>query len=579
MSKRVKVVYDVDKKERKKAKKSKDNDVIESYEKKHFSKGNAIAITVFVIAELLLYYLITPALNVQNPSFWIWMIFTVGMLIFVTLDFKAERIAAPKELVVHRKLTKGLLVAAVLCVAALFIGGISSAKLFNAGRYSTLMQISECEFMDAIPSSEDINDIALMDTDSARIIGERAIGSLSDVISQYEVSKNYSTIDLNGRPMKVASLEYAGFIKFLNNKKSGIPGYVLVDPVKNEAKYVKLDKPIKYSPSGFFNNNLERHVQLSYPTKIFEGFFFEIDNDGNPYYICPTLKSNAGLFGAKDVNGVVICDPCTGDTTYYEVKDVPSWVDRVYDGNLACAKYDWYGTLSGGFWNSIFGNKGCKRTTDDYGYKVIDGDVWVYTGVTSVNGDQSNVGFVLSNLRTGVTKYFPVAGAEEHSAMSSAEGQVQHLGYTASFPSLINVQGVPTYIMVLKDNAGLVKLHALVNIEKYNIVATGTTQKEALSVYKKLLAENGVAMIADDGDKELDYEAMGINLAEVEVKDIQFIVVEGDTIVYITDTKGNVYKQAFAENEKLILVNVGDKLQVMYYGSDTGIYELYDYMK
>lgn len=579
MSKKVKVVYDVDKKERKKAKKRNDEYSARGFERKHFTKANIISAIALVLVELIFYYFATPAINIQNPGFWLWLIVTLGLVFFVTMDFKAEKISEPDELFVHKGLSKGLFVAALVGIGALIIGGISSAKIFNAGRYANLMEINECEFIEAIPSSENINDIALMDTDSARIIGERAIGSLSDVISQYNVSTNYSTIDLNGKPMKVASLEYAGFIKYLNNRKSGIPGYVLVDPVKNEAKYVKLDKPIKYSPSGCFNNNIERHVQLAYPTKIFEGFFFEIDNEGNPYYICPTMKANAGLFGAKDINGVVICDPCTGDTSYYDVEDVPNWVDRVYDGDLACKKYDWHGTLSGGFWNSIFGNKGCKRTTDDYGYKVIDGDVWVYTGVTSVNGDQSNVGFVLSNLRTGMTKYFAVAGAEEHSAMDSAEGQVQHLGYTASFPSLINVQGVPTYIMVLKDNAGLVKMHALVNIEKYNIVATGTSQKEALSVYKKLLAENGVAMNSSDDNQELDYEAMGITTAQVEVKDIQFITVDGNTIVYITDEKGNVYKQAFAENEELILVNAGDKIQVLYYGSDNGIYELYDFIK
>ena len=96
----------------------------------------------------------------------------------------------------------------------------------------------------------------------------------------------------------------------------------------------------------------------------------------------------------------------------------------------------------------------------------MDGDVWVYTGVTSVNADESNIGFVLMNLRTGESKYYNIAGAEEYSAMSSAEGQVQNLGYRASFPSLINIKNIPTYIMVLKDNAGLVKMYALVNVEK-----------------------------------------------------------------------------------------------------------------
>jgi hypothetical protein len=201
--------------------------------------------------------------------------------------------------------------------------------------------------------------------------------------------------------------------------------------------------------------------------------------------------------------------------------------------------------------------------------------VWIYTGVTSVNGDESNIGFILSNLRTGETKYFAIAGAEEYSAMSSAEGQVQHLGYTASFPSLINIQSVPTYIMVLKDNAGLVKMYALVNIEKYNIVATGSTQKEALSEYKKLLAQNGIELTGKTA--ETDYEAMGVKTAQITVKDIKFIATDGDTVVYITDEKGNVYKQDFAENEQLIRIQTGDKITIHYYDSEDEIYEIYDY--
>ena len=238
---------------------------------------------------------------------------------------------------------------------------------------------------------------------------------------------------------------------------------------------------------------------------------------------CPVLESHAGLFGAKDVKGVVICDPCTGDTEYHEVSDVPHWVDRVYDGDLVCQKYDWYGELSGGYWNSVFGNKGCKRTTDDYGYKVMDGDVWVYTGVTSVNGDESNIGFALMNLRTGESKYYKVAGAEEYSAMSSAEGQVQHLGYKASFPSLINISGIPTYIMVLKDNGGLVKMYALVDVEKYNIVATGTTQKDALAAYNKLLAENGLKSTQSMTDD--------IPNRQITVADIKYINMDETTYV------------------------------------------------
>ena len=196
----------------------------------------------------------------------------------------------------------------------------------------------------------------------------------------------------------------------------------------------------------------------------------------------------------------------------------------------------------------------------------MDGDVWVYTGVTSVNGDESNIGFAMMNLRTGESKYYKVAGAEEYSAMASAEGQVQHLGYKASFPSLINISGIPTYIMVLKDNGGLVKMYALVDVEKYNIVATGTTQKDALAAYNKLLAENGLKSTQSMTDD--------IPNRQITVADIKYINMDETTYVYITDEAGNVYKQDFSENEELIFIQSGDKIKVFYQESDNGINDI-----
>lgn len=568
MGKKVKVEYDVGRKPEKKKRKSRTG-----VNTGKLGKMNVIAFVILLVVEAIFYYFATPAINIHKPGFWMWVIVTLGLIYVCSLDFTAERIFISdkkNESLGFTPISKYILYLMAACVLVLVIGGIVSSKLIMASKYANIIEIEEGDFTTDVPESDNISNIALMDTDSAQIIGERAIGSLSDVVSQYEVSTEYSTIDYNGVPMKVASLEYAGFFKYMNNKTDGIPGYVLVDPVKNEAKYVKLTQPIKYSPSAYFNHNLQRHVQLSYPNYDFNGYYFELDNDGNPYYICPVLSPNAGLFGAKDVKGIVICDPCTGDCEYMDVANVPNWVDRVYDGDLACKKYNWNGMLSGGFLNSIVGNKGCKVTTDDYGYKVMEGDVWVYTGVTSVNGDQSNIGFVLMNSRTGESKYFSIAGAEEHSAMSSAEGQVQNLGYVASFPSLININGVPTYIMVLKDNAGLVKMYALVNVEKYNIVATGATQKDALVSYRKLLAQNEI--ISDDKTATEDTPSK-----KITVKDIRYITMDGETYVYITDKDGAVYKQNFADNEALIFIQENDIITVYYIEAEDGINQLISY--
>lgn len=529
---------------------------------KKLRKGNVTALLCMVVVAVVLFYISIPALSIYSDTFWFILIVALALIFVATVSWNIGEVR-------HTRISKLTMYVMLAAAVFLIIGGISSMKIFSSSKYAGLLKVEDGDFETDIKETESISDIAIMDTQTAITIGNRAIGSLTDIVSQFVVSVDYSQIDYNGKPMKVAPLEYAGLIKYFNNRKDGIPGYVMVDPVSNEANYVKLDKPMKYTPSAYFNENLERHLRFKYPTYLFNSYSFELDPDGNPYYVCAVLKANAGIFGAKDVKGVVICDPCTGESKYYDVADVPNWVDRVYDGDLLTQKYDWYGRLSGGYWNSIFGNKGCKMTTDDYGYKVIDGDVWVYTGVTSVNADESNIGFVLMNERTAEAKYYKISGAEEYSAMSSAQGEVQHLGYIASFPSLINIGGEPTYIMAMKDEAGLVKMYALVNVEKYNIVATGASQHEALSAYKKLMKENGISQGADSEAGELS--------KQINIETIRYVDVSGETIVYIIDKQGNVYKQAFAENEALIFLKEGDRITVHYEESEDGIHSLISY--
>ncbi len=444
---------------------------------------------------------------------------------------------------------------AFLPITVALIGLLFSSTVFNARRYASVISINDAVFEEDMPEANEITNIALMDTASAQILGNRTLGSLSELVSQYDVSESYTQINYGGAPKKVATLEYESFFKWMTNSGNGIPGLVMVDPVNSGAEYIQLDEPIYYSASAYFGQDLMRKLRTLYPTKIFDSVMFEVDEECNPYYIVSCVKPRVGWFGALDVSEVIIFNPCDGTGTLYPVGEVPSWVDIAYTGDLACRKYDWLGKLSGGWLNSIFSNKGCKQTTDDFGYIALGDDVWYFTGVTSVTADKSNIGFILSNARTGEYKYYPVIGAEEHSAMSAAQGEVQEKGYVASFPSLINVSGNATYIMVLKDDAGLVKLYALVKVQNYSIVATGTTQAEAMSAYRKLLAESG----------SLDGEVR----ETIMVENVRLATVSGVSTVYITATDGKVYKGYLESDESLILVRIGDVLSVAFTESGT----------
>lgn len=534
-----------------------------------------VRIALFVIFAAVIggfYYAYFPAINIHLEIFWTTLI-VVFLSLAIILGAKSSisqmvgRLSKKPSIKEFSWFAKLCSVLVIVCVGVLIVGSALGATLFRSRAYANLLPVDKREFTEDIEQSDQVTDIALMDTESARIFGNRKIGSLSDVVSQYEIEADYTQISIKGQPMKVSGLKYASFFKWWNNRNSGVPGYVQVNPVNSEAKYVKLTKPMKYVPSAYFNYNLQRHVQLTYPTKIISGYKFEVDDDGNPYYICPTMTARVGLFGGIDVNGVIICDPIDGECKYYAIGDCPSWVDSVYDGHLLTKKYNWHGMLSGGYINSIIGQKGCKQATDDFGYKIIGDDVWVYTGVTSANGDQSNIGFVMMNQRTSEARYYQVSGAEEHSAMSAAEGEVQEKGYKASFPSLINVSGTPTYIMVLKDAGGLVKLYAMVNVEQYNIVATATSQTKVFEEYKTLLASDG----------KLETEENDLKEDTITVQSVEYIDSDDGTMVYIKDTIHQVYKQAFKEDESLIRISAGDVLHVKYQPMDNEIHLLQEF--
>ena len=534
-----------------------------------------VRIALFVIFAAVIggfYYAYFPAINIHLEVFWTTLI-VVFLSLAIILGAKSSisqmvgRLSKKPSIKEFSWFAKLCSVLVIVCVGVLIVGSALGATLFRSRAYANLLPVDKREFTEDIEQSDQVTDIALMDTESARIFGNRKIGSLSDVVSQYEIEADYTQISIKGQPMKVSGLKYASFFKWWNNRNSGVPGYVQVNPVNSEAKYVKLTKPMKYVPSAYFNYNLQRHVQLTYPTKIISGYKFEVDDDGNPYYICPTMTARVGLFGGIDVNGVIICDPIDGECQYYAIGDCPSWVDSVYDGHLLTKKYNWHGMLSGGYINSIIGQKGCKQATDDFGYKIIGDDVWVYTGVTSANGDQSNIGFVMMNQRTSEARYYQVSGAEEHSAMSAAEGEVQEKGYKASFPSLINVSGTPTYIMVLKDTGGLVKLYAMVNVEQYNIVAIATSQTKVFEEYKTLLASDG----------KLETEENDLKEDTITVQSVEYIDSDDGTMVYIKDTNHQVYKQAFKEDESLIRISAGDVLHVKYQPMDNEIHLLQEF--
>ena len=556
--------------------------IFPSFKGKHHIKAFLLVAVIFVISD---YFLLLPY-NVMAPETWMMAAAFLGGFGFLDALFSVTEksvhldgdvvIENIKEVAKKKLSVPGFsIIIAVALLVIMFVLQFLSSPMFNARRYANIAgnRIEQRDFIEDTPVSESIDNIALMDTGTAQIIGSRALGSLSELVSQFEIDPQYTQINLEGIPMKVTPLNYADFFKYLANKEEGIPGYIKVDPVKNTSEYVKLDQPMEYSQSSYFGKYLMRHLRFNYRTAIFGNIYFEIGEDGQPYYIAPVLTNRILLFGGRDVKGVVTCNASTGETQYYDVSEVPSWIDIVYDGNMLTEQYDWYGMYSGGYMNSLFTNKDCKKVTDNYGFKMFDDDVWVFTGVTSVVSDESNIGFVLMNSRTGEIRYYAIPGAEEYSVMRSAEGEVQHLGYSASFPSVINIDGQPTYIMVLKDKGSLVKQYALIHVERYNIVATGETQEETIAKYRAKLAENGFESdnLPTDTEQVTDSKS-------VRVDQIQYLVQNGNSYAYIVSGT-DIYRMPVSQDETIILVQPGDRIQIAAYQEESGIYSIISFEK
>ena len=453
-------------------------------------KGKArVFLTFLVILIAGIYYYVTiPAINIHASGFWTFILSVIVLLLAAYgIKMRFTSFQEAKRSKVFR--IGGILFAALVIVFA--VGSILSSPIVNAKKYRNLLTIEERDFSKDI-QPVNFSQIPLLDKDSAAILGNRKMGSMVDMVSQFEVSDLYSQINYQEKPIRVTPLVYASPVKWLTNQSQGIPAYIMIDMTTQDTSLVKLDKPIRYSEAEYLNRNIYRHLRFKYPTYIFDQLSFEIDDEGVPYWICPVRDYTIGLFGGATIGRVVICNAQTGECQDYALKDCPEWVDRANPADLLIQQYNYYGTLVNGYINSIFGQKGCLKSTDGYNYMAMEDDVWVYTGVTSVSGDQSNVGFVLMNQRTRETRYYKVNGAEEYSAMGSAEGQVQNLGYQATFPILLNISNEPTYFMALKDSAGLVKKYAMVNIQKYQNVAIGDTVSACQDAYIKLLNTSGI---------------------------------------------------------------------------------------
>ena len=518
-----------------------------------------LSLAVTAVVGFVSFYFTLPALNFHDKQFYSYLgllcvvyvvcifLLSGGLHSQVQMTGK-EKLLDWLRFIKSRCLPVGIAFVVVVLVA--LVGEVLSQPIFRAAAYRDLLTVETGDFA-ADVTQISFDKIPTLDRKSAQYLGDRQMGTLSDMVSQFEYSNDSTQINYQGRPVRVAPIDYADLIKWLTNRGSGLPAYVVVDMVSQEATVVRLEEGMKYSFSEPLNRNIMRHLRFQYPTMMFSTPEFEVDENGHPWWIAPRVVKTIGLFGGTDIKGAVLVDAVTGESEYME--EVPTWVDTLYVPELIMEQYDYHGTYVRGFINSVLGQRDVTLTTDGYNYIAMNDDVYVYTGVTSANADQSNLGFLLCNMRTKQTKYYVAPGATENAAQRSAEGVVQDLGYDATFPLLLNVAGEPTYFIPLKDATQLVKMYAMVNVAQYQVVATGTSVSACERSYIQMLSDKGITQKEELPQTQVTGTVAEIRTAVLDGNSFYFLRLEGADVFYAISA---------VQNREVVTANVGDTVTI-----------------
>lgn len=517
-------------------------------------KLSILSIIGWLIGWLIAYYFVLPPINVTSFAFWAF--FTPAVLIPIVLVTQTYSLKDG----FNKVKAYYPMITAIIVILIFFIGMLIVSPIFNAKNYTKRIDVVTSSFEDDI-KEVDFNNIPLLDKDSTQKVGDRIVGQIPDLVSQFSVSDEYTLINYQNMIVRVTPLEHNGFFKYLANL-DGTAGYVMVDSTSGEATLVRTDNGLKYLPSSYFFTNLRRHVQINNPFDILGEFSFELDDDGNPYWIVQTLKYTwVGM--KKEVNGIIVVNAVTGDMVKYKtIEEVPTWIDNVYDAALVTQEIDSWGMYQGGFLNSLFSQKSVTQATSGYTYITLNDDVYMYTGITSVSSDESNIGFMMVNLRTHEASFYAVPGAEEYSAMDSAVGAVQEKSYISTFPLLINLNNRPTYLLSLKDDAGLVKMYAFVDVQNYQKVTVTDASlgiKAAANAYLQMLGNVGYA------DSDVMEKTFTID-------SLSTVVMDGDTYYYLLSDDGLKFNVLATVNLVVTpYLQVGDVIQCSYYPTESGV--------
>ena len=223
----------------------------------------AINLLVTLAFGLVYFYFELPAINLHDKNFY-GFFFLMSAVYCVTALVTSGVYKFVQQGEFFSSIKQACLLPFILCVLLLVLmlgGSLMSSVIFRASSYTELLQPVDGDFTEDVKEIS-YNRIPMLDAASAARLGDRKLGELSDMVSQFEVSDTYSQINYKGAPVRVAPLEYGDFFKWFNNFRSGLPAYIVVDMVDQSVDVVRLSEGMKYSDNELFFRNIYRYIRF-----------------------------------------------------------------------------------------------------------------------------------------------------------------------------------------------------------------------------------------------------------------------------------------------------------------------------
>jgi len=377
-----------------------------------------------------------------------------------------------------------------LVVTGTFAGVLVLAPLVDA---SGLRDVADVTTSSSLPPTTDLKHVRVVPEEAAIFAGNKVVGQLG---AYYRVG-DFNVQVAGGKLVWVAPLEFQGLVQWLSRRTS--PGVIVVSAEDPDAQpELRQRDALRYIPSALLNDNLYRHVYMTYGAEQILETTLQLDDHGDPQYICTLGRPTIGWSGTK-VTAVVLVDPVTGAMRRVARADfaaLPAWVSRVYPADLALSYNEWFGEFVHGMWNYLLVKRDVHVPARDEVFGLLAGNEFVwFVDHTSPASDQSMTGFTYMDTVTGKITYYTSSGGEFNSrgaedAVASNPLVRQGKLYPTQ-PLLYNAFGQNTWVVPLIAETGKYQTVALVQAKNGHVVvgspASTSPQNDAFAQYAAFL--------------------------------------------------------------------------------------------